>query len=51
MRKRTAVRKYNCDCGCKREIGKGTEYYQVGPKGTDYKLVHQNCIKKVKAIS
>lgn len=50
-RKRTAVRKYNCECGCNQEIGKGTEYYQVGPKGTDYKLVHHKCIEKVKLIS
>lgn len=50
-RKCTAVRKYNCECGCKQEVGKGTEYYQVGPKGTDYKLVHHKCIKKVKVIS
>ena len=50
-RKRTAVRKYYCDCNCGQIIGKGTEYYQLGPKGTNYKIVHHKCIKKVKAIS
>lgn len=45
--KRTAVRKYFCECGrCnKREIGTGTEYYQVyqSEKRGDYILVHYDC--------